>query len=61
MADDTGSISIHELVQAIRRNLNVDWTEPHRDAVYVEIRTSAKRVLRQRGVRTEVWSLSAGG
>jgi len=44
---------IHDVVQAIRRNLKVDWTEPHRDAVYAEIRASVKRVLRQRGVRTE--------
>jgi len=44
---------IHDVVQAIRRNLKVDWTEPHRDAVYAEIRASVKRVLRQRGVRAE--------
>lgn len=44
---------IQDVVQAIRRNLKVDWTEPHRDAVYAEIQASVKRVLRQRGVRAE--------
>lgn len=44
---------IHDVVQTIRRNLKVDWTEPHRDAVFAEIRSSVKRVLRKRGVRAE--------
>ena len=36
---------IHDVVQAVKRNLKVDWTEPHRDAV--------RRVLRTRQVRRE--------
>lgn len=44
---------IHDVVQTIRRNLKVDWTEPHRAAVYSEIRVSVKRVLKKRGVSTQ--------
>jgi type I restriction enzyme R subunit len=44
---------IHDVVQTIRRNLKVDWSEPHRDAVQAEIRAAVKRVLRKRGVRNE--------
>jgi len=44
---------VHEVVQAIKRNLKVDWTEPHRQQVHAEIRVSVKRVLRKRGVREE--------
>ena len=42
---------MHEVVQTIKRNLKVDWVEPHRDEVRAEIRSSVKRVLRKRGVR----------
>jgi hypothetical protein len=38
-----------ELVQAVKRNLKVDWTEPHRDAM----RAAVRQVLRTRQVRRE--------
>jgi type I restriction enzyme R subunit len=42
---------VHDVVQTIKRNLKVDWVEPHRDQVRAEIRAAVKRVLRKRGVR----------
>jgi type I restriction enzyme R subunit len=42
---------VHDVVQTIKRNLKVDWTEPHRDQVRAEIRAAVRRVLRKRGVR----------
>jgi type I restriction enzyme R subunit len=44
---------IHDVVQAVKRNLKVDWTEPHRDAVKAEVRAAVRRVLRMREVRRE--------
>lgn len=44
---------VHEVVQTIKRNLKVDWTEPHRDDVRAAVSTAVKRVLRRRDVREE--------
>jgi type I restriction enzyme R subunit len=44
---------IHDVVQTIKRNLKVDWTEAHRDDVMAGIRAAVKRVLRQRDVKAE--------
>jgi type I restriction enzyme R subunit len=44
---------IHDVVQAVKRNLKVDWTEPHRDAVRAEVRAAVRRVLRTRDVGRE--------
>ncbi len=44
---------IHDVVVAVKRNLKVDWTEPHRDAVQAEVRSAVRRVLRSRDVRRE--------
>jgi len=44
---------IHDVVLAVKRNLKVDWTEPHRDAVQAEVRAAVRRVLRAREVRRE--------
>ena len=44
---------VHDVVQAVKRNLKVDWTEPHRDAVRAEVRAAVRRVLRTREVRPE--------
>ena len=44
---------IHDVVQAIKRNLKVDWTQPHREDVQAEVRAAVKRVVRNRGVRVE--------
>lgn len=44
---------IHDVVQSIKRNLKVDWTEPHREDVKAAVRAAVKRVLRNRGVKAE--------
>ena len=44
---------IQDVVRAVKRNLRVDWTEPHRMDVKAAIRAAVKRVLRTRGVRAE--------
>lgn len=43
---------IHDVVQVIKRNLKIDWTEPHREDVKAGIRAAVKRVLRAKGVKT---------
>jgi type I restriction enzyme R subunit len=44
---------VHDAVQTIKRNLKVDWTEPHREDVKAEVRAAVRRVLRRRGVKAE--------
>ncbi|MCP4602385.1 MAG: type I restriction endonuclease subunit R [Proteobacteria bacterium] len=44
---------IHEVVQVIKKNLKVDWTESHREDVKAAVRAAAKRALRKRGVKKE--------
>jgi type I restriction enzyme, R subunit len=44
---------VHETVQTLKRNLKVDWTEPHRDSVWAEIRAAVRRTLRKNNVRDE--------
>ncbi|MBI5757440.1 MAG: DUF3387 domain-containing protein [Planctomycetales bacterium] len=45
---------VHDVVQTIKRQLKVDWTEPHRDSVKAEIRAAVKRVLRRKdGLRDQ--------
>lgn len=44
---------VHQVVDSIKRNLKVDWTEPHRDSVKAEIRAAVRRVLRKNKVRAE--------
>jgi type I restriction enzyme R subunit len=44
---------IHDVVQTIRRNLKVEWTEPHRDNVKAAVRAAVRRVLRRRNVKPE--------
>jgi type I restriction enzyme, R subunit len=44
---------IREIVLTIKRNLKVDWTEPHREDVKAAIRAAVRRVLRRQGVREE--------
>lgn len=44
---------IHEVVLTIKRNLKVDWTEPHREDVKASVRAAVKRVLRTRSVKPE--------
>ncbi|BEH09893.1 type I restriction endonuclease subunit R [Geobacter sulfurreducens subsp. ethanolicus] len=44
---------IHDVVLTIKKNLKVDWTEPHREDVKAAVRAAVKRVLRRRGVKEE--------
>lgn len=44
---------IHDVVQTIKRNLKVDWTESHREDVKAAVRAAVRRTLRRRGVREE--------
>ncbi len=44
---------VHDVVQTIKRNLKVDWTESHRDDIKATIRASVKRVLRKRKIKTD--------
>ncbi|MGD9684465.1 MAG: type I restriction endonuclease subunit R [Candidatus Obscuribacterales bacterium] len=44
---------IHEVVQTIKRNLKVDWTEPHREDVKAAVRAAVRRVLRRQNVKSE--------
>lgn len=44
---------IHDIVQTVKRNLKVDWTEPHREDVKAAVRAAVKRVLRSRGVKPD--------
>ena len=46
---------IHDIVASIRRNLKVDWTEPHREDIKAAVRAAVRRVLRQRNVKREDW------
>jgi type I restriction enzyme R subunit len=44
---------IHDVVQSIKRNLKVDWTEPHREDVKAAVRAAVRRVLTKQGVNAE--------
>jgi type I restriction enzyme, R subunit len=44
---------VHDIVRTLKKNLKVDWTEPHRDDVKAAIRAAARRTLRKRKVREE--------
>ncbi|MDI1445954.1 type I restriction endonuclease subunit R [Polyangium sp. 6x1] len=44
---------VHDVVQTIKKNLKVDWTESHRDDVRAAIQAAVKRVLRRKNVKSE--------
>jgi len=44
---------VHDVVQTVKRNLKVDWTEPHRDDVKAGVRAAVKRVLRKNDIKVE--------
>jgi type I restriction enzyme R subunit len=44
---------MHDVVVTLKKNLKVDWNEPHRDDVKAAIRAAVKRVLRKRKIREE--------
>ena len=56
-ADPDLAALAHELVESIRRDLTVDWTD--REATEAKIRTKIKRLLRRR--RKELQKAAAGG
>lgn len=45
---------IRDVVQAVKKNLRVDWTKPHREDVKAGVRAAVKAVLRKRGVKKEL-------
>ena len=45
---------VHDVVGAIKRNLKVDWTAPHREDVRAAIRAAVKRALRRRDLHFDV-------
>src|SRR5204863_7464940 len=45
---------VHDVVGAIKRNLKVDWTAPHREDVRAAIRAAVKRALRRRDLHSDV-------
>lgn len=51
---------VHEVVQLIKQNLKVDWTEPHRDDVRSAVRAAVKRTLRKRNVKPEAFDAFLG-
>jgi type I restriction enzyme R subunit len=44
---------VQEVVDAIKRNLKVDWTKAHRQDVYAGVQSAVKLVLRKRRIRGE--------
>ena len=44
---------VHDVVITLKKNLKVDWTEPHRDGVQAAIRAAVRRVLRRRDIHEE--------
>jgi len=44
---------VHDVVQVIKTNLKVDWTEPHREDVKAAVRAAVRRTLRRRQVKPE--------
>ncbi len=44
---------VRDVVQAVKKNLKVDWTKPHREDVKAGVRAAVKVVLRRRGVKSE--------
>src|SRR6266496_3231231 len=44
---------VHEVVQTLKRNLKVDWTEPSREEIRAGVRSAVKTVLRKKGIQEE--------
>lgn len=44
---------VHDVVQVVKGELKVDWTEPHRQDVKASVKAAVKRVLRRREVKPE--------
>lgn len=44
---------VKDITQAVKRNLKVDWTKPHREDVQSAVRAAVKMVLRRKKVKRE--------
>lgn len=44
---------VHDVVQTLKRNLKVDWTEPSREEIRAGVRSAVRMVLRRKKVREE--------
>lgn len=44
---------VREIVEAVRRNLKVDWTKPHRENVKAGVKVAVRMVLRKRGIKAD--------
>lgn len=44
---------VRDVVQAVKRNLKVDWTKPHREDMRAGVMAAVKMVLRRKGIRAE--------
>ena len=44
---------VREVTEAVKGNLKVDWTKPHRENVKASVQSAVKMVLRKRGVKGE--------
>lgn len=51
---------VHQVVQSVRANLKVDWTEAHRSDVHAAVRAAVKRVLRRNRVSAEHFDALVG-
>ncbi len=44
---------VREIVEAVRRNLKVDWTKPHRDNVKAGVKVAVRMVLPRKGIKAD--------
>lgn len=44
---------VHDVVQTIKANLKVDWTEAHREDVKAGVQSAVKRTLLARGIKPQ--------
>lgn len=47
---------VHQVVEAVRANLKVDWTQAHRRDVHASVQSAVNRVLRKNHVRGEAFT-----
>ena len=44
---------VHDVVQTLKRNLKVDWTEPSREEIRAGIHSAVRMVLRRKGIKEQ--------
>ena len=47
---------VHQVVEAVRGNLKVDWTQAHRRDVHASVQSAVNRVLRKNYIRGEAFT-----